>query len=157
MILAALMACTLPVALSAETVIENTVQVRSSSGGNVANSGEVVSGTSKNSISIQTTINGEVVEDYSSEGDEPVSYEKSIRLDEGKVETKVRASASASARAEASGAEAIASDTNTSAISSTSVAASTSAAASASGTGVSFISDLLAKIFSYVTLWFSLR
>lgn len=62
----------------AETIIQNSVSADANSGGNTASSGEVIEGASAVDIEVQTTVNGEVLEDVqkhieSSTG-EPIEY-----------------------------------------------------------------------------------
>jgi len=49
--------------LAVASTVENTFTVRANSGGNTAQNGEIVSGETRSSIDITTSINGEVVED----------------------------------------------------------------------------------------------
>ncbi len=159
---AALIASFFPMSLAAETTeIKNIVSAHSSSGGNVVSEGEVVTGKAKNSISVQTVVNGQVVENFSSTSDKPVSYERTTTLQTGTVTSKVNASTTVEAVVKTTIAKAIATeseaqaDTHVSAASST-ISASTTADAP-SQSSVSFISNLFTKLFSYVTLWLSFR
>jgi hypothetical protein len=151
--LAALTASCFPIALFAETtVINNIVKVNSSSGGNFVSSGEVVTGTLKNSVSVQTSINGEIVENYShTTEEESVNYERTTTVKAGSVQTSVQASTSAASSTSTPNtvaqAKAWASTTKS----------STLTAKATTTTRVSFISNLLTKIFSYVTFWTFVR
>lgn len=80
-----LLAATLSVRHSvsdAETVsIENNVSVSASSGGNTANSGEIIQGTSSVDVEVETIINGETVQDiqiHEESSTTPVVVEKKI-------------------------------------------------------------------------------
>jgi hypothetical protein len=150
--LTALTASCFPIALFAETaVINNVVKVNSSSGGNFVSSGEVVTGTPKNSVSVQTSINGEMVENYSHTTKGSVDYDRTTIVKAGSIQTNVQASTSVASFTSTSNtvaqAKAQASTTKS----------STSTVKFSAATRVSFISNLLTKIFSYVTFWTSVR
>jgi hypothetical protein len=158
-LLTATLLAAFPALLFAEnTSVSNQIHVSSKSGGNTAQSGEVVTGTAQNSVSVKTIVNGEVVEDFSSQSADAISYTKSASTENSSVHTEVQAEVQSQARGDEQNspddADAAAEylDTEASAQSS-----STAAAAAASSTPSSFISDLLAKLFAYVSFWISFR
>lgn len=153
--LATLLASSFPISLSAETVVvENIINVKSSSGGNVSTGGEVVTGASKNNISVETIVNDEVVENFTSESDKDISYERTTKVSaSSSVRTDIKTITTAVNDHE--GAKKVISR----ATSSKKVATSTLiTVASSTQVSVRFIiSNLLTKIFSYVSLLVSFR
>lgn len=84
-----------PTALSADnTSVTNTVRIEASTGGNESGDGDVETGTTTNSISVETTVNGEVVERYSDTSTSPIDYQHSYRTGTTQVRTEARTGSS---------------------------------------------------------------
>ncbi len=89
-----------PIFVSAHNVeIKNNISTSASTGGNTAEKGKVIEGTSKSSVNIHTEVNGKVIEDFQKEiqGEEKFNYKvkkefNGDKFDESKVETKVKIS-----------------------------------------------------------------
>ena len=77
------------------TTVINNISASSNTGGNTAESGEVIQGKSEASVKVYTEVNGEVVEDFekvveSVIGDVKVEYEAKTEVNaEGKTDSKV--------------------------------------------------------------------
>ena len=61
-----------------EAVVTNSVSVSSNSGGNSVSGGEVVEGTTLNSVDIETTLNGETVQDIHETSTDDIIIEKTV-------------------------------------------------------------------------------
>ena len=73
-LLALVLLALLPLVAEAGSVtVTNTVHTSANSGGNVS-TGSVVEGSSKSNVSVQTVVNGQVVEDYTNESSGPIEY-----------------------------------------------------------------------------------
>lgn len=76
---------------AATSVVNNSVQMYSNTGGNVSSGGVVTEGKSESSVSVTTVINGEVVESYehTTQG-QPVEYTRTVSEGDAEVNTHVR-------------------------------------------------------------------
>jgi len=76
-----LLLCALPLAVSAESTITNSISVSSHTGGNQAQGGEITTGSTNNSVQIHTTINGETITDINKQNEEETIFiEETIYL-----------------------------------------------------------------------------
>ena len=89
-ILFALFIFTTTTVAAGETVITNSISASSNSGGNSAEAGEVVRGEAKNSVHIETIIDGDVVSDIYEESFEPIVI-KEVISDANDAEIKTEA------------------------------------------------------------------
>ncbi|MDA3840525.1 MAG: hypothetical protein PF572_05515 [Patescibacteria group bacterium] len=76
-------------------IINNSVKASSNTGGNVAESGEVINGKSESSVRVRTIINGEIVENFeniekSDEGNQKVIYDSNIKVIDNKVKIEAK-------------------------------------------------------------------
>ncbi len=80
---------------SSETQVINQVTAEANTGGNIAESGEIIQGEAESSASIKTIINGETVvdEEYSKKGEEEanikIENKVEVNTDEAVVETNI--------------------------------------------------------------------
>lgn len=85
------------VARAGTAVVNNSVQVHSTTGGNVSTGGVVVEGATNSSVSVKTVVDGKVVEAHeeTSQG-EPIEYAHTATGTNASVSTQVRINAGTS-------------------------------------------------------------
>jgi len=71
-------------------IINNSIKTNSNTGGNIAQSGEIINGESESNIKVRTIINGEVVEDFekrekSNKEKQGIIYDSKIEVIDNKV------------------------------------------------------------------------
>ncbi len=71
------------------TIIKNNIEASSNSGGNIAESGEIIEGKSNSSLKIESTVNGEVLRDVDivieNEDEAIIDYESFIEINDDKL------------------------------------------------------------------------
>ena len=93
--------CVPAISFADNVTITNSFSSSANSGGNYAAGGEVVEGSSTNTTSVHTLVNGEVVEDYTESSSEPIEYHNTYTSETNNVsiETHTEASTETSAPA----------------------------------------------------------
>ena len=87
-----------PVAHAGQTSVVNSISVSSNTGGSHAQSGEVVTGTSRASLDLTTTIDGEVVEEvHTTSATGTIVYEHTVRASSSSSSVRVNARAEGAA------------------------------------------------------------
>jgi len=80
-----------PILLFAETSVVNNISIQANSGGNTAQNGEIIKGTTQSSVDITTVIDGETVEDiHESSSGTPIHIERTTTTHTGNATATTR-------------------------------------------------------------------